>query len=167
MGWRTETRRRVDHTPPGINDTHSHAVGDAVLKEVARRLSQHARDEDTVCRNGGDEFLYLVMNPRGSENSERIARTLSTAIAQPIDLGDLQPVINASIGIAVYPGDGGSGEELIRRADTAMYRAKKAGIDWLFFDASDMEGAATRVAPIDPADDRHRQDQLQCASPAR
>jgi len=147
-----------------INDTHGHPVGDGVLKEVAKRLSQHARDEDTVCRNGGDEFLYLLMNPRGGENIERIARTLLKTIAQPIDMGELQPFIHASIGIAVYPGDGISGEELIRKADTAMYRAKKAGVGCLFFNALDMEGAGRRGDPIDPVDERHRQNQLQCDS---
>jgi two-component system cell cycle response regulator len=118
-----------------INDAHGHAVGDEVLKAVAKRLLQHARDEDTVCRNGGDEFLYLMMDPRGSENVERIAGVLLKTIAQPIELGDLQVVINASIGIAVYSGDGTSEDELIRNADTAMYRAKKAGIGCIFFNA--------------------------------
>jgi len=118
-----------------INDAHGHAVGDEVLKAVAKRLLQHARDEDTVCRNGGDEFLYLMMDPRGSENVERIAGVLLQTIAQPIELGDLQLVINASIGIAVYSGDGTSEDELIRNADTAMYRAKKAGIGCIFFNA--------------------------------
>jgi two-component system, cell cycle response regulator len=127
-----------------INDTHGHAVGDRVLKEVAKRLLQHARDEDTVCRNGGDEFLYLLMNPQGTENIERIADALLKTIGQPIDLGDLQPVINASIGIAVYPGNGASGEQLIRNADTAMYRAKKTGIGRIFFNALETEGASTR-----------------------
>lgn len=56
-----------------VNDAHGHAAGDVVLKEVAKRLAQNARDEDTVCRNGGDEFLYLLMNPQGQENAERIA----------------------------------------------------------------------------------------------
>jgi two-component system, cell cycle response regulator len=118
-----------------INDAHGHAVGDEVLKAVAKRLLQHARDEDTVCRNGGDEFLYLMMDPRGSENVERIAGVLLKTIAQPIELGDLQVVINASIGIAVYSGDGTSEDELIRNADTAMYRAKKAGVGCIFFNA--------------------------------
>jgi two-component system cell cycle response regulator len=116
-----------------INDAHGHAVGDEVLKAVAKRLLQHARDEDTVCRNGGDEFLYLMMDPRGSENVERIAGVLLKTIAQPIELGDLQVVINASIG--VYSGDGTSEDELIRNADTAMYRAKKAGVGCIFFNA--------------------------------
>ena len=56
-----------------VNDVHGHAAGDIVLKEVAKRLAQDARDEDTVCRNGGDEFLYLLMNPQGRSNVERIA----------------------------------------------------------------------------------------------
>jgi two-component system, cell cycle response regulator len=127
-----------------INDAHGHAVGDEVLKGVAKRLSQHARDEDTVCRNGGDEFLYLMMDPRGSENIERIAGALLMAIAQPIDLGDLQPVVNASLGIAVYPGDGTSEEQLIKNADTAMYRAKKAGVGCMFFNALETVGASAR-----------------------
>jgi diguanylate cyclase (GGDEF)-like protein len=116
-----------------INDTHGHAVGDAVLKEVAKRFVQHTREEDTVCRNGGDEFLYLAMNPQGTGNIEAIAGKLSTVIGQPVDLGDLQVVIKASIGIAVYPDNGTSGEQLIRNADTAMYRAKKATTGCVFF----------------------------------
>jgi two-component system, cell cycle response regulator len=127
-----------------INDTHGHAVGDRVLKEVAKRLLQHARDEDTVCRSGGDEFLYLLMNPQGTENIERIAGALLKTIGQPIDLGDLQPVINASMGIAVYPGNGTTGEQLIRNADTAMYCAKKTGIGCILFNALETEGASAR-----------------------
>jgi two-component system, cell cycle response regulator len=123
-----------------INDTHGHAVGDRVLKEVARRLLLHTREEDTVCRNGGDEFLCLLNNPQGAENIERIAGNLLTAIGQPIDMGDLQPVINASIGIAVYPDHGTTGEQLIRNADTAMYRAKNGTIGFIFFDALESGG---------------------------
>jgi two-component system, cell cycle response regulator len=116
-----------------INDTHGHAVGDRVLKEVANRLLGHARDEDTVCRNGGDEFLYLLINPQGTENIRRIVDTLLQTISQPIDVGDLKPIIKASIGIAVYPGDGTTGEQLIRNADAAMYRAKESVSGRIFF----------------------------------
>jgi diguanylate cyclase (GGDEF)-like protein len=125
-----------------INDTHGHAVGDRVLKEVAKRLLQHSRDEDTVCRNGGDEFLFLLMNPQGSENIERIAGVLLKNIAQPIDMDDLQPVIKASIGIAVYPDNGTTGEQLIRNADAAMYRAKQRMNGCVFFNALDTEGTS-------------------------
>jgi len=128
-----------------INDTHGHAVGDEVLKEVAKRLLQHTREEDTVCRNGGDEFLYLLMNPQGTGNIERIARNLLKTIGQPIDMGDLQPVIKASIGIAVYPDDGTTGEQLIRNADTAMYGAKKGMIGCILFGSSpELVGSRTR-----------------------
>jgi two-component system, cell cycle response regulator len=122
-----------------INDTHGHAVGDRVLKEVAKRLSQNARDEDTVCRNGGDEFLYLLMNPQSIENVERIAAALLKTVGQPIELGDLQSVITASIGIAVYPASGVSGEQLIRNADIAMYRAKKHSCGFVFFEEPETE----------------------------
>jgi two-component system cell cycle response regulator len=125
-----------------INDTHGHAVGDGVLKQVAKRLLQHTRDEDTVCRNGGDEFLYLLMNPQGSENVERIAGALLKTIGRPIDMGDLQLVVKASIGIAVYPENGTTGEQLIRNADTAMYRAKKSMIGCICFNALETEGTS-------------------------
>ena len=133
-----------------INDTHGHAVGDGVLKEVAKRLLERARDEDTVCRNGGDEFLYLVMNPQGKENIERMADVLLKNIAQPIDMGDLQPVIKASIGIAIYPDNGATGEQLIRNADTAMYRAKKSMTGCVFFDALETDGTKARAPRLRP-----------------
>jgi diguanylate cyclase len=108
-----------------INDIYGHAAGDEVLKTMAERLLERARDEDTVCRNGGDEFLYLLMNPGGQENLVRIAESVSLGIAQPISLGGFEVVIKASVGIAVYPGDGAGCNELVTNADAAMYRAKK------------------------------------------
>ena len=116
-----------------INDEHGHAAGDTVLKAVAERLLQYVRDEDTVCRNGGDEFLYLLMNPRGKKNVERIAESVLLSIAQPVLVGDLQFIIKTSIGVALYPGHGFSGSELITNADRAMYRAKKRARGVAFF----------------------------------
>jgi len=108
-----------------INDTHGHAAGDVVLKQVAHRLLQHARDEDTVCRNGGDEFLYLLVNPQGAENVERIAQLILANIAVPIRIETLDLVVSPSIGIALFPDHATTGAELIARADAAMYRAKR------------------------------------------
>jgi diguanylate cyclase len=108
-----------------INDVHGHAVGDAVLRKIAERLRGRVRDEDTVCRNGGDEFLYLLMNPGGQENLERIAHSISSGIAQPVAVGDFEFTVKPSIGIAIYPGDGSGGNDLITNADAAMYRAKR------------------------------------------
>ena len=118
-----------------VNDTHGHAAGDAVLKVVATRLSQAARDEDTVCRNGGDEFLVLLVDPQGRENLERIARAMRLDIARPIDIEGLPIVVGSSIGIAVYPDDGQTVEQLVRHADAALYQAKRQGSGHVFFGA--------------------------------
>jgi diguanylate cyclase (GGDEF)-like protein len=128
-----------------INDTHGHAVGDSVLKEVARRLSERSRDEDTVCRNGGDEFLYLLVDPRDKESIGRIADLVSVNIAKPIAVGGRQFVVNASIGVAVYPVYGTTGDELIKSADTAMYRAKKHGSGCMFFEPVEKESVPALI----------------------
>ncbi|MBA2657978.1 MAG: GGDEF domain-containing protein [Nitrosospira sp.] len=117
-----------------INDTHGHAIGDKVLQIVAQRLDEHVRSEDTVCRYGGDEFLYLLVNPQGTENIQRIARKVFDRISQPIIIDDLALTVEPSIGIAVYPDHGITGPVLVANADTAMYRAKKSKAAFVFFD---------------------------------
>lgn len=108
-----------------VNDDHGHAAGDLVLKEVARRLLHGARDEDTVCRSGGDEFLYLLVNPKTRADVERVAVAVSKSLGQPMQIAGLELGVRASIGIAVYPADGTTGEQLVGNADAAMYRAKR------------------------------------------
>lgn len=115
-----------------VNDVHGHAAGDVVLREVATRLAQYARDEDTVCRNGGDEFLYLLMNPQGRENVERIAAAVIENLARTIRVGEQQLTVRPSIGIDIYPDGGIDGEALIQNADAAMYRAKKIECGYAF-----------------------------------
>lgn len=110
-----------------INDEHGHATGDRVLKEVAQRLQRFARDDDTVCRNGGDEFLVLLMNPKGRANVWRVATALHKEIARPMVIDGVERFVGASIGIALYPSDGAVGDQLVERADTAMYHAKNSG----------------------------------------
>ena len=114
----------LDHFK-AVNDVHGHAAGDIVLKEISKRLAQNARDEDTVCRNGGDEFLYLLMNPQGTDNVERIAAAVIENLARTIHVGEKQLTVRPSIGIAIYPQGGVDGGALIQNADAAMYRAKK------------------------------------------
>lgn len=116
-----------------INDEHGHATGDRVLKEVAQRLQRFARDDDTVCRNGGDEFLVLLINPKGRANVRRVATALQKEIARPLDIDGVERTVGASIGIALYPSDGTAGDRLVERADTAMYRAKKGGAGCVFY----------------------------------
>src|SRR5687768_15783850 len=108
-----------------INDTYGHAVGDKVLQTVAQRLHRRVRSEDTLCRYGGDEFLYLLVNPQSLENVQRVAEEVFEHIAQPVIIDDLELIVEPSIGIAVYPNDGDTIPELVANADTAMYRAKK------------------------------------------
>lgn len=131
-----------------VNDTNGHAAGDAVLKVVAQRLMRQARAEDTVCRNGGDEFLYLLINPSGRQSVARIAALVREAIESPIDVGDLQFAITPSIGIALYPDHGTSGQTLIAHADAAMYRAKQLRSHCEFFEPP----AASGVTPRQPTD---------------
>ncbi len=117
----------------GINDSLGHAAGDVVLKEVADRLLRHSRDEDTVCRGGGDEFLCLLVDFPDRTKIREVATRISNSIAQPIGIGDQQLIVRSSIGIAIYPDDGIRGDELLNNADAAMYRAKSNGDDWHFF----------------------------------
>jgi diguanylate cyclase (GGDEF)-like protein len=123
-----------------INDAHGHAAGDAALKAIAQRLMKYVRDEDTVSRNGGDEFLYLLMNPRGKKNIEQIANSVLRTVGQPLALADAELAIKPSIGIAIYPWDGISGEQLIANADAAMYAAKRYARGVAFFDAQEARG---------------------------
>lgn len=116
-----------------VNDDHGHDVGDAVLKEIAERLANHAREEDTVCRMGGDEFLYLLMNPGNTASVKRVVETILHAAAQPIEAGEWKLEIRPSIGVAMFPGNGTTVKELVKHADAAMYRAKKARTGHAFF----------------------------------
>jgi diguanylate cyclase (GGDEF)-like protein len=120
-----------------INDTYGHSAGDAALTAVAERLLRHARQEDTVCRNGGDEFLYLLIKPQGRENVERIARFLLEAIVRPITVGKLSLIITPSIGISLYPDHGTSAEMLIENAGAAMYLAKQRDSSCEVFNSAD------------------------------
>lgn len=131
-----------------VNDTHGHAAGDAVLAAVAQRLMSHARVEDTVCRNGGDEFLYLLVDPKTREDVTRIAGLVREAIAAPIDVGALRFTVTPSIGIALYPDHGSSGEVLIGHADAAMYQAKQLRHPC---DAAELRVPTQAVAPASPA----------------
>ena len=124
----------LDHFK-SINDTHGHAAGDVVLREVATRLSGHAREEDTVCRNGGDEFLYLLVDPHGRHNIERIVKGVLQRVNEPVAWADTMLAVKASVGIAVYPHDGTSGEEMVQSADAAMYAAKREQSGYVFAEA--------------------------------
>ncbi len=110
-----------------INDTLGHDVGDAALIEVAQRLTRTLRDSDTVARLGGDEFAVLLPEVGDADEAVQMAGKLVAALIEPAHLHGHRLHLNASIGVALYPGHGDSGEELMRNADLAMYQAKQSG----------------------------------------
>jgi len=117
-----------------INDTHGHDAGDEVLTTIAARLMASTRDDDTVSRHGGDEFLYLLAEVENDQGLTHIAKKLVASIQLPctITVDDL-PVhlrISASIGIAIFPKDGTTAQALVKNADKAMYRAKSSKTDF-------------------------------------
>ncbi|AXC16093.1 diguanylate cyclase/phosphodiesterase (GGDEF & EAL domains) with PAS/PAC sensor(s) (plasmid) [Acidisarcina polymorpha] len=116
-----------------INDTQGHAGGDIALRETAHRLMQGCRKEDTICRNGGDEFLYLLIDPQNRDNIERVLVKATERIGSPLEVNEQRLTISLSVGIAIYPEDGVTGEQLIRNADSAMYQAKIRNSGWCFF----------------------------------
>ena len=117
-----------------INDTYGHTIGDKVLQAVAQRMQGRVRLEDTLCRYGGDEFLYLLVNPQGFESIQRVAKEMFERVAQPVIIGDLTLTVEPSIGIALYPNDGDTSSELVANADAAMYRAKNTKAGYTLFD---------------------------------
>ncbi|UCH41477.1 MAG: PAS domain-containing protein [Gammaproteobacteria bacterium] len=110
-----------------INDEHGHEFGDLVLKVTADRIRAEIRETDTVARIGGDEFVIILSSLPENKIAERIASSLIEQLAQPIFIEDVGVAISASIGISLYPSNGITAEELIRSADKAMYRVKRAG----------------------------------------
>lgn len=123
-----------------INDSHGHDVGDKVLQLVAERLKGNTRGDDTVCRHGGDEFLYLLMEIEEEDHIIAVAEKILKAIQLPCDVlvNDhiISSSIRASLGIAIFPKNGDTPEALVRRADEAMYRAKREKSGYCFADNS-------------------------------
>jgi diguanylate cyclase (GGDEF)-like protein len=110
-----------------INDALGHPVGDAVLKEAARRLKQCVRETDTVARLGGDEFAILQASASSEDDVGRLARRILEAIAEPVEVDGNRISIGTTIGVAFAPRDALTHDHLIARADQALYEGKKTG----------------------------------------
>ena len=110
-----------------INDSLGHPAGDHVLKEVARRLREVIRPDDTVSRQGGDEFVILLNRIRYQRDAARVAEKIIAAIEQVIPFDKRELHISSSIGIAIFPDDSRDAKTLMKQADTALYHAKKSG----------------------------------------
>jgi len=129
-----------------VNDTLGHPVGDRLLREVSARLQLCVRADDTVGRISGDEFAIVLADLRHAEDAAKVAQKVLDALAQPFALEASEVFVSASIGISVYPADGEDAETLLRNADMAMYRAKKASRNaYRFFTANMNERTARKL----------------------
>ena len=115
-----------------MNDTYGHEAGDQLLCEIAARLRKAVREGDTVARLGGDEFVVMLEDlgeaaPEAADKATLIADKILTDLNAPYDLGTVRHRSTPSIGIACFDGGEERAEDLLRRADEAMYRAKAGG----------------------------------------
>ncbi|MFP5255715.1 MAG: putative bifunctional diguanylate cyclase/phosphodiesterase [Acidimicrobiia bacterium] len=119
-----------------VNDTYGHAAGDALLQQVAERMQSCVRFEDTVARMSGDEFVVLLPHLNDPNEVLLVADRLLQAMGDPFAVGGERVLVAASMGVTVYPEDGVAAEDLLARADAAMYRAKEVvGSRWQVYNA--------------------------------
>jgi diguanylate cyclase (GGDEF)-like protein len=110
-----------------VNDLHGHSTGDALLQVIAGRIRNCVRTKDTVARFGGDEFVVAMTGVQAPSVVIATAERIIARISRPVEIGALRVQLSASIGVAIFPGDGDRPSALIRAADQAMYEAKHLG----------------------------------------
>jgi len=132
-----------------VNDTLGHAVGDLLLQHAAQRIRRNLREDDTVARLGGDEFTIVLGNLVSGRDAGTVARQLITALLRPFEIDGHMIDVGASMGIAIYPVDGTEGNDLLKKADTAMYRAKEEGRNRFAFYDENMNVEARQRATLD------------------
>lgn len=110
-----------------VNDTLGHDIGDLLLQHVTERLREYTREQDIICRLGGDEFTIILEGNSIKQAAERIAEKLIRALSQPFSIHTHEVYIGASIGIVLYPESASDTNELIKNADISMYQAKRLG----------------------------------------
>ncbi|HYC48248.1 MAG TPA: EAL domain-containing protein [Burkholderiales bacterium] len=134
-----------------VNDSLGHAAGDELLKIIAARLKQVVRDADTVARLGGDEFAVILHELDQPTSATVIAQKILAAAEEPISVGGQEVFTSASIGVALFPQDGNNSDELLKNADVAMYRAKGAGRNQMYFYTQDLNTNALQRLRLEAA----------------
>lgn len=138
----------IDHFKR-INDSLGHTFGDAILMALAARLSADMRERDTVSRIGGDDFVMVLSDLASPQEVPLVAGKILHDIGLPIPLQDRELSLSASIGVSLYPQDGGDYDTLLRNADAAMYRAKEAGRNTFRFYTADMNAQALKKLELE------------------
>jgi diguanylate cyclase (GGDEF)-like protein/PAS domain S-box-containing protein len=132
-----------------INDTRGHQTGDMLLRQVAERISAAIDGKGFAARIGGDEFAIILQDMAGPNEAASICTKLLARIGEPYSIGGVEQLIGASIGIALIPEDGMSGDELLRLADLAMYEAKSSGRNCFCFFSPRMNQVAQLNAGVE------------------
>jgi diguanylate cyclase (GGDEF)-like protein/PAS domain S-box-containing protein len=123
-----------------INDNLGHDVGDAVLCEIAGRLRANMRDDDTVARVGGDEFVLVINGQASASQVADLVERIRRSVSAPVETGGREVVAGASIGVSLFPRDGKTADRVMRAADAAMYHAKSLGKNNCQFYSAELNG---------------------------
>lgn len=125
-----------------VNDSMGHAAGDLLLKKLAIKLKKRLRSQDTLIRQGGDEFIIIFEDLHNEAHASKIASEILSLIHIPLKIKDKEIHITASLGIACYPEDGKDADTLIKNADAAMFKAKEKGKNRFYFFNKELDKAA-------------------------
>jgi diguanylate cyclase (GGDEF)-like protein len=132
-----------------VNDTFGHAIGDQLLIAIARLIESHVREGDLVARQGGDEFVVALQGVREADAAANVASKLVRQLAAPFSVDGKMVSVSASVGVALYPGDGADVQTIIQSADAAMYAVKAAGKNSYHFSSRDQRQRQARRLEVE------------------